>query len=523
MFQGIPSWLVRLVLWLAGKWPWLNSFINRAIINRSVQVARNRPHPWSTAHDYVSWTSLSDQRWSARHLAVEERKLALPDSDALTELFRRPAGVQRLCPKSTCLFPAFAQYLTDGFIRTRMPKTGEPQDLRLQNTSNHQIDLCPLYGLNSEDTYSLRLRSDEPGSRGLLKSQLINGEEFAPFLCANGKIKEEFKDLDEPLGFNDIDDPKFEPIRNMLFAFGGDRANAVPQVAALNTLFLREHNRLAKEIGRLNPSWDDDRVFETARATNIVCFIKVVVEDYINHIMPIPFRLTADPHIAWRAVWNRPNWITTEFSLLYRWHSLIPDAIRIGAETHPSDTLRMNNGPLVARGVRGLLEDLTRQAAGEIAPLNTADVLLKVEKEAIAQGRRARLQSYSAYRDYVGLSKPTSFDDISRRPEVVRELQRHYKSADEVDFYVGLFMEDRIENSPLPPLILHMVAMDAFSQALTNPLLSEHVFKESTFSQTGWRTIANTTSLDSILKRNSGGAQGSGSISMTNAGWRQKW
>lgn len=38
---------------------------------------------------------------------------------------------------STVLFPAFAQYLTDGFLR--MPKEGESEDVRLQNTSNLQI------------------------------------------------------------------------------------------------------------------------------------------------------------------------------------------------------------------------------------------------------------------------------------------------------------------------------------------------------------------------------------------------
>ena len=55
------------------------------------------------------------------------------------ELFKRPAGQQRLSAKSTCLFPAFAQYLTDGFIRT------DPRDTA-RTTSNHEIDLCPLYG-----------------------------------------------------------------------------------------------------------------------------------------------------------------------------------------------------------------------------------------------------------------------------------------------------------------------------------------------------------------------------------------
>ena len=66
----------------------------------------------------------------------------------------------------------------------------------------------------------------------------------------------------------------------------------------------------------------------------IVEFIKVVVEDYINHIAPIAFKIRADPSGAWNAGWNKPNWITTEFSLLYRWHALVPDRITWGSKTY---------------------------------------------------------------------------------------------------------------------------------------------------------------------------------------------
>ena len=57
-------------------------------------------------------------------------------------------------------------------------------------------------------------------------------------------------------------------------------------------------------------------MFQTARNIIIPIFIKVVVEQYINHISPAPFNLTADPSVAWHVDWNRPNWITAEFSLL---------------------------------------------------------------------------------------------------------------------------------------------------------------------------------------------------------------
>ncbi len=160
---------------LANHWPWLAGKVNPYVINKMVGACRTRPHPWSTAHDYVSWTSLTDQTYSARHLPPVRAALTEPTAKDLTGLFGRSGRDQVLSDKSTVLFPAFAQYLTDGFLRTRMPVGDESDDVRRMNTSNHQIDLCPLYGRNAEQTKALRLRSEVPGERGRLKSQVIDG------------------------------------------------------------------------------------------------------------------------------------------------------------------------------------------------------------------------------------------------------------------------------------------------------------------------------------------------------------
>ncbi len=523
MFAYLPTWLLRPALWLADKWPWLHAVLNSYIIDSTVKVCRNRPHPWSTAHDYVSWTSLTDQRWSARHLPVDDRVRRLPSEQALAELFRRPDGKQRDCHKSTCLFPAFAQYLTDGFIRTRMPEANESERLRLRNSSNHQIDLCPLYGLNAAQTKQLRRPGEDPQDRGRLKSCIRNGEELAPALCEGGVVKKEFDALCQPLGFDKIQGPEYAHIRDGLFAFGGDRANAVPSVAAINTLFLREHNRLAGEIVALHPEWDSDRVFETARATTIVLFIKIVVEDYINHIAPLPFRLKADASVAWAASWNRPNWITTEFSLLYRWHSLVPDTMRLGGSNFAVRDLRFNNEPLRALGLARILADLSAQPAGALGNQNTTADLVDVEQRAIAQGRLARLKPYSDYREYVHLDRPRRFEDINPDPAVAETLASLYDSVDDVDFYVGMFLEPTVPNSPLPRLILTMVAVDAFSQALTNPLLSEHVYNKDTFSEVGWNAIQTTSNLDQIVRRNTARPDQIGPVTMTRSDWAHRW
>lgn len=59
-------------------------------------------------------------------------------------------------------------------------------------------------------------------------------------------------------------------------------------------LFLREHNRIARELHRERPGWDDERLFQTARNVLIVVLIKIVIEEYINHITPYRFQFFLD-------------------------------------------------------------------------------------------------------------------------------------------------------------------------------------------------------------------------------------
>ena len=163
---------------------------------------------------------------------------------------------------------------------------------------------------------------------------------------------------------------------------------------------------------------------------------------------------------------------------------------------------------------------MSSQTAGKLAAFNTADALLHLEKDAIKQGRLCDLASYSDYREYVSLPRPKSFKDISQNPQVVDFLKSVYQKVDDVDFYVGLFAEDTVKNSPLPPLLLRLVAVDAFSQALTNPLLSEHVFNPETFSTPGWEAINYTKTLRDILDRNIPVVDNNVRISMTLNNWK---
>ncbi len=522
----MSDWLKEYVLAPAGDLidgiGWLRGKASAAVINSACGATRCRPHPWSTFSDYVSWDGLTDRTYLARHLPPADAPVQ-PDPLAIRALFARPDGAQRLSDKSTCLFPAFAQYLTDGFIRT------VPYDLR-KTTATHDIDLCQLYGRTRAQTTALRLLDDGPGRRGRLKSQMIGQEEYPLFLFpGGGKAPDErFDALDAPLFMprqpkDRKDLPQEWPPeyvkRDTIFAVGGDRVNATPFTAMMNTLLLREHNRVAGELERRNGGWDDERVFQTARNILIAQFIKIVVEDYINHITPLPFRIALDPEVVWRADWNRPNWITVEFSLLYRWHSLMPDAIEWPGRRIPIGDFRQDNGPLLDAGLDAAFSAAARQPAGELGALNTAAALVPVEDLAVQQGRFNRLDTYNNYRRAFGMDPAERWEDITANPALAGMLEGLYGHPENVEFYPGLFAEDRVKDGVLPGLLMSMVAVDAFSQALTNPLFSQHVYNKDTFTPWGFELIQQTSKVGDILARNVP-ARGGTPIEMTQAGWR---
>ena len=536
--SSLPDFILSIINPLASRWGWLNLKVTSLAVNGLVNRGRNRPHPWSTLTSYVSWRSLTDKRYYARLLPADEQfpttaamGTRCPPADEVVKLF--PAeGNQRPCPKSTCLFPAFAQYLTDGFIRTKLDND-DTKSRRDQTTSNHDIDLSQLYGRIQDQTFALRLMSNVTGARGRLKCQQINGEEFSPWLMKRdgSGVEVEFTALDAPLGFDHVSP------RGLLtlFAVGGDRVNAAPQTAMINTLFLREHNRLAGEIGAANSTWTDDRVFETARNSVIVMFIKIVVEEYINHINSSPFKLRARPEVAYRAKWNRSNWITAEFALLYRWHSLVPQAMTWGGESYDGTSTLLDNSLLLECGLVGSFVDVSSNSATELGLGNSASFLRKAELKAVEQGRFNRLASFALYCQAMGKPVPASFETLvgsssdpveqTRRSALATRLAELYGNVENLEFYVGLFAEPRTRNSPLPDLVNSMVAMDAFSQALTNPLLSEHIWgnkknRLGTFTKHGLAAIEATATLRDVLERNGSGLNDR-FVALTKKDWKR--
>ncbi|WP_431917598.1 peroxidase family protein [Nonomuraea jabiensis] len=470
----------------------VRSRINASLIDHAIREMPPRPEPLSTMADYTSWASLTDRTYSGRHLPpipVDEGNRPTPESAG--GLFTRGESMIP-CPRSTVLFAYFAQWFTDGFLRG---DTNIPRDPR-KNSSNHHIDLNQVYGLDEAATAALRAFDG-----GLLKSQLLNGGEFPPYLCENGKIKPEFAPL-SVIRFDQLSGAQ----RDTLFATGSDRGNGQIGFTMLTVLFLREHNRVARLLAREHPRWDDERLFQTARNILIVLLIKLVVEEYINHITPYHFRFTLDPRLPARldrAPWHRQNWASVEFNLVYRWHSLIPSHLSVGGHDLPMAQTFFGSALIPGPGLGRLFEDASCQRAGRIRLFNTDPVLREIDVASIADSRALDLAPYNSYREHCRFPRVRAFEQISGDRRVSGALRELYRDVDDVDLYVGLFAEE--PGSPaaiLPPLLTKIIAIDAFSQALTNPLLAPRIFNAATFSPQGVRVIAATRTLSDVLHRN---------------------
>jgi prostaglandin-endoperoxide synthase 2 len=217
------------------------------------------------------------------------------------------------------------------------------------------------------------------------------------------------------------------------------------------------------------------------------------------------------PGMAAYKRWNRSSGIAVEFNLLYRWHMLVPNRLTTDAGPVDSKTfLRDNNAVVIERGLEWLLAQCSRSRAARIGLFNTPEFLTRrstpdhpaVEERSITLMRQARLQSYNAYRQRFGMAPKRDFADLTSDVAVQRRLTELYGDVDSLEWYVGILAEDYPEDQMMGELLTAMVGYDAFTHALTNPVLAPQVFTESTFARAGLRIVSTTPSLEQILARN---------------------
>lgn len=86
------------------------------------------------------------------------------------------------------------------------------------------------------------------------------------------------------LGLKDLlpsktDDPDAgckRPSRDMFcFVAGDSRVNQQVMLVTLHTVLMREHNRIAVELARINPHWNDERIFQVSSVILAISFHQI--------------------------------------------------------------------------------------------------------------------------------------------------------------------------------------------------------------------------------------------------------
>jgi peroxidase len=61
--------------------------------------------------------------------------------------------------------------------------------------------------------------------------------------------------------------------------------NQLPDLAVETTCFLRLHNYLCKELKDMNPSWDDECIYQNARRIVIAMYQHVTYNEYVPELL----------------------------------------------------------------------------------------------------------------------------------------------------------------------------------------------------------------------------------------------
>lgn len=272
-------------------------------------------------------------------------------------------------------------------------------------------------------------------------------------------------------------------------------------LAMLHTLFAREHNSICAHLAAAYPSWDDERLFQTARLINAAVMAKIhtvewtpgilanrTLHDAMNanwfglltnwfggkagasekHVLePIPVTNRELGGLVGNAQGDFARYgLSEEFTAVYRLHSLLPDALVLpaapGAAPVEIPLARTRNAAvkelLATHGFGAFAHTMGVQHPGALVNNNYPAALVEMSAPGaplmdlgaidLYRDRERGVPPYNQLRVELGLKRVTSFDTLTEDPEVAAELRRLYgldaagnDNVDAVDLLVGTLCE----------------------------------------------------------------------------------
>jgi len=241
------------------------------------------------------------------------------------------------------------------------------------------------------------------------------------------------------------------------FVAGDVRANEQPGLTALHILFVREHNRLCDKYHLKYPTWDDEKLFQTARKIVIGKVQKILYEDFIPALTG-----THLENNCYNDKYPTDPRIYNEFGIIYRFgHSMVSDFIEL---RDPYSGKVTKHFPLkdVFFNIQGyrngsmqideVLLGLCHQHAEEldiriVNSMRNAEVHgepFDLASFNIIRGRDHGIPDFDTLRRKMGGHPVQYWNDVTKDPKIAKRLEKAYGEYGwrDLDPWVGMLAED---------------------------------------------------------------------------------
>ncbi|KLU07439.1 Peroxinectin [Rhodopirellula islandica] len=309
-----------------------------------------------------------------------------------------------------------------------------------------------------------------------------------------------------------ISDDGLLPLDESGMVIAGDvRASENVGLTAIQTLFVREHNRLADEIFATDPEAADEEIYQRARLVVTSLIQSITYNEFL------PALLGEHAIAAYQGYDASVNpGIANEFSTAaFRLgHSTLRDQVGFmsndGRESQDEMDLKdafFHASMLEETGIDSLLKFDASVQAQEV-DLVVVDSLrnflfgppgaggLDLIAMNIQRGRDHGLSDYNATREAYGLSRVESFGQITSDVELQQKLASLYGNVDNIDLWVGLMAEDHQRDASVGELTGKVIA-DQFQRARDG----DRFFYQSVLTDSEIESIERSTLAD-LIERN---------------------
>ncbi len=294
---------------------------------------------------------------------------------------------------------------------------------------------------------------------------------------------------------------------------GDPRAGEQPGLEALQTLFVREHNRLAGSLAKQNPGWSDNQIYTAAKRLNVMQMQNVTYNEFLPTLLggrapsPTSFIPGVDGRVS-------NEFATAAFRI---GHTMVNDTIDVkqpdgSTKSVPLRDVFFSKGFTDKNGVGAILGGQSNQFAEKVDP-KVVDSLrnalmgepgsgrvMDLASLNIQRGRDHGTPSYNDMREALGMPRITSFNDPAFQSEFGQKLAQAYSHPDQIGLWVGGLAEKPSGSSMLGETFTRLIGDQFYRTMAADPNFYTNTASES---ELAW---LKTRNLGSIINDNTPGA-----------------